>query len=229
MLTRIAPNALLAVALFTSVSHAQITTYNFNGAPGDQASTAASGVAANLTSTAISRGPGLFSFLAGSANSINAYGWTTGAAPGTNDYYTFTIAPNSGFKVSFTNIQYNVQRDGDGPTTGVVRSSLDGFASNIGSPFAITTTATEQTINLSGVAYQNLTSPIEFRIYGYNSSGFFGTFRLQYSSTGAPGVQVNGSVAVVPEAETYVFASLGIGLVGIGYFQHRRRNAIAAA
>lgn len=224
--------ALLLVCVSLSLaspSSAQITTYDFNGAPGNQASTAASGVAANLTSSAISRGSGVFSFLAFSANSINAYGWTTGSTPGANDYYTFTITPDSGFKVSFTNIQYNVQRDGDGPTTGVVRSSLDGFTSNIGSPFAITTTATAQTIDLSGAAYQNLTSPIEFRIYGYNASGFFGTFRLQYSSAGAPGVQVNGSVAVVPEAETYVFASLGIGLVGIGYIQHRRRCATAAA
>lgn len=229
MNTRFALLLVCVMLYFASTSSAQITTYSFTGAAGNQASTAASGVASGLQSGAtVTRGIGITAQT--QPNSMNSSGWTTSSSPNTNDYYTFTITPSAGFQVSFTNLQINVQRssgsgsnDG-GPTAGVVRSSLDSYGANIGSSFTIGTSASEVTIDLSGAAFQNLTSAITFRIYGYNAENSDGTFRLQYSNASAPGIQVNGTVAVIPEAQSYVFASLGLSMVGFGYFRSRRQK-----
>ena len=62
---------------------------------------------------------------------------------------------------------------GTGASFFAIRSSLDNFTSDIGSP-----TATGATINLSGAAFQNIASSITFRIYGWGASASGGTFSI---------------------------------------------------
>ncbi len=88
-------------------------------------------------------------------------------------YFEFIIIPNSGYEIDFTSFVYNSTISGTGPTTFAVRSSIDGYTANIGSPIVGATT-----IDLSASVYQNITSAITFRIYAWNASSTVGRFRI---------------------------------------------------
>ncbi|KOY87742.1 hypothetical protein AD998_17835 [bacterium 336/3] len=126
-------------------------------------------VNANITVSGISRGSGI----GGNAgnNRYNANGWSTGALDA-NDYFEFTITPNSGFEIDFISFVYTSQVS-TGTPSHAFRSSLDGFSSNIGTP---TTTGT--TISLSGATYQNITSSITFRFYTFGVAAAGTTFSI---------------------------------------------------
>jgi hypothetical protein len=127
-------------------------------------------VDANITVSGIGRGTGI-SPNSGS-NRYNANSWNT-AALDEDAYFYFTITPNSGSSVNFISFVYTGQASGTGPTSFQFSSSIDGFSSAIGSP-----TAAGTTIDLSGASYQNITSEITFRIYGWGASSAAGTFSI---------------------------------------------------
>ena len=125
---------------------------------------------ANITVSGIGRGSGIVGTNAN--DRYNANSWNAGSMD-MNKYFEFTLTPNSGYEIDFTSFVYTGQASGTGPSSFAFRSSIDGFASNIGSP-----SATGTTINLSGAAYQNSTTPITFRLYGWGASGSGGTFSV---------------------------------------------------
>ncbi|UMY66633.1 MULTISPECIES: hypothetical protein [unclassified Flavobacterium] len=127
-------------------------------------------VASNMTVSGIGRGTGV---TGSNANDrYNATGWNSGSLD-TNDYFEFTMTPASGYQISLVSLVYTGQTSGTGPTNFALRSSVDSYASNIGTP-----TATGATISLSGASYQNLTSAITFRLYGWGASAAGGTFSI---------------------------------------------------
>lgn len=140
-------------------------------------------VAGNITVSGIGRGTGISA--ASAADRYSASGWNTGASIDLNDYFYFTITPSSGYKVDLTNFVYTGQASGSGPSSFAVRSSIDGYASNIGSP-----TVSGTTIDLSGASYQNLTSAVTFRLYGWASTGGAGTYSVN-------SFEFNGTVSAV--------------------------------
>ena len=95
---------------------------------------------------------------------------------------------------------YTGQRSGTGPNSFAFRSSLDSYTANIGTP-----TATGATIDLSAAAYQDVGSPITFRLYGYNAGAAAGTFSVNDFT-------FNGTVslAAVPEPREYGVAFAGL-------------------
>src|SRR5262245_17099827 len=105
-----------------------IVTYDFTGATGDQASTPATGVASGLSASVIDRGPGVTASAA--ANSISASGWSTSGID-LNDYYGFTLTPSGGFTLNVDSLTFSERRSATGITAISVRSSLDGFASDL--------------------------------------------------------------------------------------------------
>lgn len=137
----------------------------------------------NLTATGIGRGSGISG--TNGNNRYNANSWNTVGIDLTA-YYEFTITPNSGRSVSFISFVYTAQASGTGPTTFAFRTSLDGFTTDVGTP-----TATGATIDLSAPQYQNVSSAITFRIYGWNASGAAGTFSID-------GFTYNGLTGVLP-------------------------------
>ncbi len=127
-------------------------------------------VVPNITVSGIGRGSGI---VGTSANDrYNANSWDTSALDPTA-YFEFTIAPNSGYLINFSDFVYTGQASGTGPTSFGFRSSVDGYVSNIG-----TATAAGSTISLSNAAYQNISSPITFRFYGWGASAAGGTFSI---------------------------------------------------
>lgn len=113
-------------------------------------------VNANITVSGIGRGPGV-NGNAG-ANRYNTRDWSTTTLD-LNDYFEFTLTPNSGYEIDFVSFVYTGQVSSSTPTL-VFRSSIDGYTANIGTP-----TITGTTISLAGAAYQNITSSITFRLY----------------------------------------------------------------
>lgn len=159
---------------------------------------------ANITVSGIGRGSGITG--ANANDRYNANAWNS-VALDANDYFTFTLTPNSGFKIDFTSLVYVSQASGTGPTSFAVRSSVDGFVANIGSPIS-----TGATITLTAGTYQNITAAIEFRIYGWGASAAGGTFSVNSFT-------FNGTVstaAVAPTVTTPTFANVTTTTADLG-------------
>lgn len=165
---------ILLVALFLSAfSWGQsIFTNTITGTNPNTANPYTTGqvVAPNLTVSGIGRGDGADGTNAN--DRYNANGWNT-VVIDLDAYFEFVLTPNSGYQINFTSFVYTGQRSATGPTSFALRSSLDGFVNNIGTP-----TAAGTTISLAGIEYQGITTPITFRLYGWNATNSTGTFSV---------------------------------------------------
>jgi hypothetical protein len=164
---------LFIALLFTSFSFGQSIFDNpltFASAVQSSPYTAGQTVDPNITVSGIVRGSGI----AGSAalNRYSATGWNS-AIIDVNDYFEFTLTPNSGYQINLTSFVYTGQASGTGPTATAFRSSIDSYTSDIG-----TATITGTTISLASPSYQNIVSSITFRIYGWGASAAGGTFSI---------------------------------------------------
>ena len=208
--------AFLVGSLFTALSwtNANADVISSNPITGDDPGlqnpyTASLFVAPNITASGIGQGSGI-SGKSGD-NRYNTTGWTTAATLEATDYVTFTLDANDGYEINFDSFVYTGTASASGPTAFALRSSLDGFTSNIGSP-----TATGTTIVLTASQFQNLTTPVEFRLYGYDADGGTGTFSINDYT-------FNGAVEAVPEPNT--LALFGVGSLLMLASRHRTRKS----
>ncbi|MES2774083.1 MAG: HYR domain-containing protein [Bacteroidota bacterium] len=104
-------------------------------------------------------------------------GWTNKIAatdPATpfnpNQYFEFRLQPASGYKIDFSNLRFTARKGNTAdPATFVIRSSIDGFASDITAPQTFSgTAATLLTYDLSPLS--NVKTPITLRLYWYGSN-----------------------------------------------------------
>lgn len=172
---KIIQNCLLAAALAAPASagaEAVIFANPINGAAPYLSNPYTTGqvVGNHLSASGISRGAGI----AGEAgpNSYNASGWGS-PSMNPNDYFEFTLSPDAGYDMDFTYFSYNSQASAAGPLNFSVRSSLDGFTTDLG-PGA----PTSATIDLTGPGFQNISTPITFRIYAWGAPLESGTFSI---------------------------------------------------
>lgn len=193
--------------------------------------------ASNMTSTLLSLGvdPGA------SVTYPNVEGLTTGAGnPGqgmsvrgvfteTNDlagalsrnkYIEFTVTPNVGYQLDLSTLTLDLQRfDATSATSFTLRSSLDSYATNIGTITGFPTNPTAYanfSFSLSAPAYQGLTSSITFRIYEYGASAALGAVRHD-------NLTLNGDVVVIPEPSTYALVMAGLAVLLVLGRSGRRR------
>ena len=123
---------------------------------------------ANITVSGIGRGSGISGVNAN--DRYNAQGWSATALD-VSDYFEFVLTPSAGYEIDFTSFVYTGQASGTGPTSFAIRSSLDGYTSNVGTP-----TVGGTTISLSAGTYQNITTSVTFRFYAWGGTG--GTFSI---------------------------------------------------
>jgi arylsulfatase A-like enzyme len=122
-------------------------------------------------------GPGTMARGTGNAgDEFNVSGWSTGntqaAAVASDDYVSFAVAPIAGMTMVLDSVSFNLWRhDGDSATDYAILTSLDGFASAVGSA----------SINDSGIANQHTLvgmfaadtetdDEVEFRLYGWGAA-----------------------------------------------------------
>lgn len=147
-------------------------------------------------------------------------GTTNGAAVTANDYISFTLTPGVGVTVNLTSLTldaFNYTNDGTfSAESYFLRSSTNGFTTNIGTTQNILAgsngTITPASFDLSGAAFQGLTSPIEFRLF-YQDSGADPDRGLAFDN-----IILNGTV--VPEPATWML--MGVGLL-LGAQRLRRK------
>jgi len=204
--------------LLLLISHlnAQVVTYSFSGAAGNEDSFAADSQPAGAVASVFSRGSGINA--ASGADAFSANAWTTGELDA-DEYFTFSLTPDSGYEMSLTQLQLDERRSGTGIRDWVVRSSLDEFASNIGTVFSVpdsSATRTDQTISLAGGTFDQIGGPVEFRIYGFNAESAAGTWRVD-------NVEVFGTLTPVPEVSSAYWVAGG--LLGFSIWRGRSKSA----
>jgi hypothetical protein len=162
--------------------------YSFTGAAGNELTFVADAQPTNATASVMSRGAGNSG--SNNLNKFSASGFSTTTIDLT-DYFSFSVSPSVNYKTSLTKIELDLFRSGTGPQTWALRSSLDNFAADL------------TTIDLSGVNsktdneivlssdFSDLTTAVEFRIYGFAATGAAGTGQID-------NVQVFGSVTALP-------------------------------
>lgn len=127
-------------------------------------------------------------------NSGNTFaGNTLEEAVAGNDYIQFIVSPNSGFSFTPTSFVFSWDRSGTGPRNVTLRSSVDAFATDLGTVSGLAEAITTgNTITISGLT--NITTPITFRIYGYGATVTGGTGGFDIESNEV-NVQLNGTTA----------------------------------
>ncbi|MCS6813316.1 MAG: DUF4347 domain-containing protein [Cyanobacteria bacterium] len=173
--------------------------YTFTGALGTATSVAPDGQPTNGTLSNMTEGSGLTNTGIPANDVFWANGWQeTSVADAiiANDYFEFTIQANPGFVLTLDDLQFQELRSATGPTNFSVRSSLDGYTTDL----LTTTTATvltSRTVTLGGASFTNVTTPITFRFYAWGASAAIGTWRID-------NVQINGSIVTTSPVVTLV-------------------------
>jgi hypothetical protein len=176
--------------------------------------------------------------------------WATGSTGGAGDtiyalmtgmvntaeYYEVTLSPQAGYTITGDSIKFSFERSSTGVRTYAVRSSLDGFTTNLTAVYLPPTTnvavqpgnifylkkdiVTTQNRNVIvlGSSFANLSAPVTFRFYGWNSEAATGTFSIDNVNfigssalaTGFAEKNNTAAVSVYPNPSTGIFtADLG--------------------
>lgn len=222
---RFAAVSLFVVLSLPAVGSADvIAQYNFAGNTGDEPYQIWSYLDPHALASNLSRGPGLK--VAASPDSFAAKNWM---GPEGTDYFAFSIAPESGYKIDLSSIDLGVMFQ-DLPhesTFFQLHSSLDGFASILGS-VPVTFPATSQQIAFDTPL--SILSQVEFRLVAH-INGDNGKFAALTNQNGTPGLVLNGLVspASVPEPGSIVLLTLtGLATVGVRTVRKRRAKNLPA-
>ena len=131
-------------------------------------------------------------------NTYNAKNFPTSSNINTGSYFSFTLTPNTTYAINFASLVFSRQKSSTGPVTWAIRSSIDNYAANIGSTFTPGTSSGIETIDLSNTSFQNITSAVTFRIYGWDADTANGTGRI--SDFTFNGTVTGGTVITAPLA-----------------------------
>jgi hypothetical protein len=171
-----------------------------------------------ITASDITRSLGLVPALDTTGNgSMNSSNWSTTATldPSTTSYYTLTITADPGLALNLTSFSFGNQTSPDGPTQFSIRTSLDGFASDV-----FTYSLSDSNIHDEGFTFgpeftdTNLNS-IEIRIYGFNAGSPDGTYSLNDGiGEGGGGLMIAGDTHPATTTTVPVPASAVMLLTG---------------
>lgn len=154
------------------------------------AGTSSSGlvVASNVTYTGVNP-IAINAYTTGYVNlGVNVQNWSTTAC-NQSEYIQFAVQPTGTATITLMSLSFAFARSAQGPTQLTVRSSADGFSSDI---FAQTVTINYQvaSITLNGAGFMNQANAITFRIYACNPAASGGTIKLDE-------IQLNATVLPV--------------------------------
>lgn len=151
-----------------------------------------------------------------------------------NDYFEFTITPDSGFATSLTSIEMDIAAtaaDGGSNTVNwFVRTGIDSFGTTVDSVFSVskigsgTSAYSHVSASFTGIAFQNLTEATTFRLYTFsNTTGTATTYVNRIDN-----IRLNGDVVVAPIPEPARY-SLILGCLGALPLLRRKRRVPKAS
>ena len=199
--------AFVGLLLWTTAlaTYAQTTLAQWNF---DASTPVPTAVATNVSATNATIGSGVTgpTYPAGNPGTGKAFsgtGWNVPALDLTK-YVEVSLSPAASYTMSLAQLSFDEQRSGTGPTTWALRSSVDNFAADINTTPTSTTSPTSngsftsRVVSLSAsAAFQNISTPVTFRIYGYGATGAAGTWRFDnITLTGAIG-PINTSAPLI--------------------------------
>jgi PEP-CTERM motif len=134
-----------------------------------------------------------------------------------NDYFFFRVTPNPGFSFNLQDLTLDTSSTNTDENI-FIRSSVDNYQTDLASFLRTTTNFQNTVVDLSGAAFDNITSTMEFRFYVYDNS--------DSDSQGArfDNVTLNGTnaaVSAVPEPSTSLLMLVGLGSLAAA---RRRKN-----
>jgi len=196
-----------------------ITQYTFPGASLAPTTSAADVTAGNVSFAGSTASQ--FSFAGVLAVNAGAGAGNAATAVANNSYYQFAVAPLAGFQMDLNSLTFGAAFGSPGSGY-VVRSSVDGFGSDLGSGVVPTgfPNLTPVLVDLTGASFQGLTSSTTFRLYTF-LAGSAGNPALGYDN-----LTLNGTVlSAVPEPSPAALAGLGVVVAGgMSALRRRRRR-----
>ncbi|MBI3520005.1 MAG: T9SS type A sorting domain-containing protein [Bacteroidetes bacterium] len=188
----------------------------------------------------------------GQSGEFSFSGWPTGATDGETNYsnltgsldparyYEVSIAPKPSSSMSITGLKFKVNRSLTGPRTYAIRSSADGFTSNLtatvspansnvnvnpGNVFFYANDATGMeagsSISVSGASFTLKNTPVTFRIYSWNAEDSNGEFAID-------DVSIMGSTGIIENIQNYMEYSYCCNMWTTGQ-KDRMRLAVESA
>lgn len=227
--------AIIAAGLVGGTAMADVlASWTFSGSPVD--SMAATSADADMASGGqyldLTRGNGAPS--SAGDNSFRTTGFRNdGISTSNDDYFQVVLAADSGFALSLDSIDFRYAGTASfsaasGPQGYAEMQwaySLDGSSFNlIGTPNQVVNSQGNINVDLSGVGdLQDVEGDVFLRFYasGNTTTGGWG-FNSLTTGGGQPGLEFNGSLAVIPEPS--VFALLAIGGLAAARFARRRKD-----
>jgi hypothetical protein len=170
---------LLSLLLFIPfIGFGQLVTFSFTGSVGSETSFPPDAQPSNTVVSNITRGS--VPTASNNSNTFSSTNWPTGGLDA-NAYYEITLTPNVNSTLSLSSLVLTERRSGTGIRDWQVRSSVDNFASSLGT-FAVpddTNDRNGQTTTFPANSnFTARTTAITFRIYGYTSEASGGSWRL---------------------------------------------------
>ncbi len=181
---------LIHLLLLSYISHAQLVTYSFTGAAGNEANFPPDNQPVNGTASNMSRGTGLTP--SASANTFSASAFSTTGID-LNDFFAFSIQPNVGFQLIINRIEFDERRSLTGIRTMAIRSSKDAYTTDL-AVFNVPDDDLTRTQTVNLVCFTRITANTTFRIYGYAAEAAGGTWRID-------NVKIFGSI--IPNTPPY--------------------------
>lgn len=224
--SRLAAIVVVSGFLLTGPLQAAIVVYDFSGSSGSQAQSPASVFDAHVVALDVTRGSGLSA--PSGANSFNSASWHDLSA---SDYVSFGFSVAPGYQAELSSLSFTSRSSASGPGALAVRSSIDGFASNLLSWNQTGSGETAVLVDLSGLG--QVSGLAEFRVVslsnvsaGGGSVGSSGTWRIgTMTDVGTSNLlTVDGQVlafSAVPEPASWALATLG--MLGAAAAGARRR------
>ena len=197
----------IGMLLFVSVSNvnAQLMQWNTYANAGTETTEPSTSHDANLAATNLTQGS---ITAASNSNRFGGTNWfntgnnsagnTLAQAIEGNDYIQFIITPNTGYSFTPTSLVFTWDRSSTGPSSVALRSSVDAYATDLGTVTGMssagTSTTTTRTITIS--ALTDISSATTFRLYGYAATATGGSGGFDNASS-VVNVQLNGTTTAV--------------------------------
>lgn len=186
----------LTLLFFFHTAQSQLLRWNTFGNTGLETTEPSVFNSPNITSSNLTMGAGITP--AANTNRFGGSNWfdagntnpsTLPEAIAGNNYIEFIVAPNPGVTFTATSLSFWWGSSGSGPGSLALRSSIDGFASNIGIVTGIATGTFTYFTNITGLT--NINTATTFRLYGYEATATGGTGGFDVVSNVVT-VQLNG-------------------------------------